>query len=88
MKGIIGKAVIVALATTMIGGVSALAADKAEKTVPARGTWEYEEALQAGTLPAQAFHAKKVKDDTWQKKEKAELIRVLDRVYRPGLDTP
>ncbi len=87
MKGIIGKTVVVALVTTMIGGVSALAAEDAGKKAPARGTWEYEEALQAGKLPAQAIHSK-AKDDAWQKKEKAELIRVLDRVYRAGVDTP
>jgi hypothetical protein len=86
MKGIFGMAAVMAVTIMMIGGVSVLAAEKTEKALPERGTWEFEEALQAGSLPPEVFRGERTPGIGV--KGTAEEVRILDRIYRVGVDTP
>ncbi len=75
---------IVAAAAIIIGSGAAFAGEKAK--APEAGTWEYQWALETGTLPAS--HAVKEQKNGAPAGERAATVEIGGRVYRIGLDTP
>ncbi len=74
-------ALIVAAATVIAGGT----AMAGEKTAPEPGTWEYQAALETGSLPASA--SGKALRESDRVNSPVATIEAGGVVYRVGIDT-
>ena len=82
MKNLVTIMAVVTALTTMIYARPVLAAgDKA----PEPGSWEFQEALETGSLPAGYFGTDKEAKDSV---DKPALVEVGGVSYRIGIDTP
>jgi hypothetical protein len=73
-------AVAASIAITMAWSGTVLAGDKA----PERGSWEYQAAMETGSLPAGSIDAGKAAKDS---ADKPPLVEIGGIVYRIGIDT-
>ena len=82
MKAWMMAVVVASVAVLAVGSGAALAV---EKKAPEPGTWEYQLALETGTLPASG--QAKAKDASARKDAQGSVIEVGGQFYRLGIDT-
>ncbi len=81
MKTLTVAAFVLAAATFIAGG-TAMAADK---TAPEPGSWEYQAALETGSLPAST--GDKALQESARAKASVPTVEAGGVVYRVGIDT-